>query len=124
MTNSDVPTAASAPFPEPGSALTHILVVHDLERSRAWYLDVLGAALYRAYEGSVVLQFNDAWLLLVEGAPPTEDKPAVTFAAPADADAVSHSMTIRVTDCEGAYRTLLERGATFLTPPVTHDQET
>jgi catechol 2,3-dioxygenase-like lactoylglutathione lyase family enzyme len=113
-----------AVFPEPDSALTHILVVSDLERSRAWYLDVLGATLYRAYEGSVVLQFNEAWLLIVEGGPPTDDKPTVTFAPPRDPDAVSHSMTIRVNDCEAAYRTLVARGAAFLTPPVTRGAET
>src|SRR3954466_136037 len=89
-----------ASFPEPGSALTHILVVSDLDRSRAWYLDVLGAQLYRAYEGSIVLEFNEAWLLPVEGGPPTDDKPSVTFAPPVDADTVSHSMTIRVSDCD------------------------
>jgi catechol 2,3-dioxygenase-like lactoylglutathione lyase family enzyme len=111
-------------FPEPDSALTHILVVTDLERSRAWYVDVLGAELYRAYEGSVVLQFNGAWLLIVESGPPTEDKPTVRIAPPADPDAVSHSMTIRVSDCDAAYETLRARGAGFLTPPVTHGAET
>ncbi len=96
----------------------------DLARSRDWYENVLGAELYRAYEGSVVFQFNAAWLLIVEGGPPTDDKPTVTFAAPADPDTVSHSMTIRVSDCDAAYRTLTSRGAEFLTPPVTRGTET
>jgi catechol 2,3-dioxygenase-like lactoylglutathione lyase family enzyme len=113
-----------AQFPEPDSALTHILVVSDLERSQGWYLDVLGAELYRAYEGSVVLEFNGAWLLLVEGGPPTDDKPTVTFVPPTDPDAVSHSITIRVTDAHGTYETLKARGANFLSPPVTHGAET
>jgi len=34
-------------FPTPDTELTHILVVSDLERSRRWYTDVLGAELYR-----------------------------------------------------------------------------
>jgi catechol 2,3-dioxygenase-like lactoylglutathione lyase family enzyme len=124
MTHEDSATTSPAPFPEPDSALTHILVVSDLERSRAWYLDVLGAELYRVYEGSVVLSFNGAWLLIVEGGPPTDDKPTVTFAPPTDPDAVSHSMTIRVTDAQAAYETLRARGAAFSTAPVTHGQET
>ena len=33
-------------------------------------------------------------------------------------------MTIRVRDCDAAYATLRERGAEFLTPPVTHGAET
>jgi catechol 2,3-dioxygenase-like lactoylglutathione lyase family enzyme len=100
--------------------LTHILVVADVDRSRDWYVDVLGAELYREYGGtSAVLTFAGTWLLLVTGGGPTEDKPTVTFGAPADPDAVSHAMTIRVPDCRAAYETLRGRGAVFLTPP--HD---
>jgi catechol 2,3-dioxygenase-like lactoylglutathione lyase family enzyme len=99
--------------------LTHILVVSDLERSRDFYRDVLGATVYREYGGaSAVFAFQGAWLLLVTGGGPTADKPDVTFEAPADPSHVSHSMTIRVPDCAAAYQTLLARGATFLTPPV------
>lgn len=109
-----------AEFPAPGMELTHILVVADVERSRTWYVDVLGAGLYREYGGtSAVLTFAGTWLLLVTGGGPTEDKPTVTFAVPADPDAVGHAMTIRVADCQAAYATLQARGAVFLTPP--HD---
>ncbi len=101
-------------------AVTHILVVADPVRSRDFWVDVLGAALYREYGGtSVVLQFADSWLLLVSGGGPTADKPTVSFAPPADADQVSHAMTLRVADCHAAYEALRSRGATFLTPP--HD---
>lgn len=110
----------TAEFPTPDMALTHILVVDDIARSVAWYRDVLGASLYREYGGtSAVFDFNGAWLLLVTGGEPTEDKPGVTFAAPSDRDRVSHSVTIRVESCWTAYDTLLGRGAEFLTPP--HD---
>lgn len=119
------PEPEAHPFPEPGSELTHILVVADVERSRAWYVDVLGATLYREYGGdSAVLQFQGAWLLLVLGGPPTEDKPSVTFVPPSDPDHISHAFTIRVQDCRAAYQTLVGRGADFLTPPVTHGRET
>ena len=107
-------------FPAPGTELTHILVVADVERSRDWYVDVLGAELYREYGGtSVVLRFGAAWLLLVTGGGPTPDKPEVEFAPPGDPANVSHAMTIRVPDCAAAYETLRARGAEFLTPP--HD---
>ena len=105
-------------FPAPGMELTHILVSRDTARSRDFYVDVLGAELYREYGSSIVLRLLGNWLLLVEGGEPTEDKPTVTFAPPADPDAVSHEMTIRVPDCRGAYETLRSRGAEFLTPPV------
>ena len=111
-------------FPADGMELTHLLVVGDLERSLAFYRDVLGAEPYREYGGSsAVLRFLGAWLLLVTGGGPTRDKPGVTFAPPADPDLVSHELTIRVLDCQAAYETLRSRGATFLTPPVTYDWE-
>jgi catechol 2,3-dioxygenase-like lactoylglutathione lyase family enzyme len=105
-------------------ALTHILVVADPARSRDFWVDVLGAELYREYGGtSVVLRFAGSWLLLVSGGGPTADKPTVTFAPPADADQVSHAMTLRVADCHAAYEALLSRGATFLTSPYDWGSE-
>jgi catechol 2,3-dioxygenase-like lactoylglutathione lyase family enzyme len=97
-------------------ALTHILVCAEVPTSRQWYEEVLGATLYREYGSSAVFQFNDSWLLLVEGGEPTADKPSTTFAPP-ERETVHHSFTVRVEDCQAAYETLLDRGAQFLTPP-------
>jgi catechol 2,3-dioxygenase-like lactoylglutathione lyase family enzyme len=114
----------STDFPAEGMELTHILVVEDPARSRAFYRDVLGAEVYREYGGtSVVLRLLGTWLLLVTGGEPTRDKPDVSFAPPADPRTVSHSMTIRVPDCRAAYETLRSRGAPFLTPPVDYGWE-
>lgn len=111
-------------FPTSDMALTTILVVTDLERAKAWYRDVLGAEVHGEYGGtSVVFKFNDAWLLIVTGGGPTEDKPTVEFAEPDDPDRVDHSFTIRVSDCLAAYEALRSRGAVFLTPPVDHGSE-
>jgi catechol 2,3-dioxygenase-like lactoylglutathione lyase family enzyme len=104
----------------PDVAVTHILVVADPARSRDFWVNVLGAELYREYGGtSVVLRFAGTWLLLVTGGGPTADKPGVFFAPPADPARVSHAMTLRVTDCRAAYEALRARGAVFLTEP--HD---
>ena len=111
-------------FPAEGMELTHILVVADVERARAFYRDVLGAEVYREYGGSsCVLRAFGTWLLLVTGGGPTADKPSVTFVPPADPDTVSHSMTIRVPDCRAAHALLGSRGAVFLTAPVESDWE-
>lgn len=105
-------------FPTPDVALTQLLVVSDVRRSRDFYRDVLGAEVYREYGGtSCVLRFQGAWLLLVTGGGPTADKPTVTFAPPHDPDVVSHQLTMRVPDCQEAYEVLSQRGASFLTPP-------
>ena len=106
-------------FPVEGMALTHILVVSDIEKSKNFYKDVMGAEVYREYGGtSCVFSFLDSWLLIVTGGGPTKDKPALSFKAPENAQSVSHAMTIRVPDCHNSYQILKERGAQFITPPV------
>ncbi len=106
-------------FPGDGVELTTLLVVTDIERSRWFYRDVLGATVFREYGGtSCVLDFQGSWLLLVTGGGPTKDKLGVTFAPPPDPNIVSHELTIRVPDCQVAYKILKSRGAKFLTPPV------
>lgn len=111
-------------FPTPDTALTHILVVADAKRSRAWYTGVLGASVYREYDASIVLQFGGAWLLLVEGGGPSPDKPGVVLAPPGDPDRRDNLFTIRVDDCEATYELLRARGGAFLTPPVANGAET
>jgi len=111
-------------FPDPTAELTFILVAADPGRSRQWYEDILGAEVYRAYDTSVVLRFLGAWLLVVEGGPPTDDKPSVTLEPPAHPNVRDNLFTIRVADCESAYEQLRARGAAFLTPPVRHGNET
>ena len=108
----------------PDVAVTHILVVADPARSRDFWVNVLGAELYREYGGtSVVLRFAGTWLLLVTGGGPTADKPGVVFAPPPDPERVSHAITVRVADCRAAYETLRARGAVFLTEPVDWGSE-
>ncbi len=111
-------------FPVEGMEMTRLFVVSDLERSRDWYEQVLGATVYREYGGtSCVLQLLGDWLLLVTGGGPTEDKPTVTFSPPENPERVSSQLIFRVPDCRGAYETLRQRGAEFLAPPVDRGQE-
>ncbi|MDA0797684.1 MAG: VOC family protein [Chloroflexi bacterium] len=113
------------PFPSPDMEMTLLLVVDDVERSKAWYVDVLGATVHREYGvSSCVLRFLDNWLLLVTGGGPSDDKPTVSMTPPVDADRVSAEVTIREPDCQGAYQTLRDRGAEFLSPPVDRGPET
>jgi catechol 2,3-dioxygenase-like lactoylglutathione lyase family enzyme len=115
---------AQQEFPTTDMALTTILVISEMERSKAFYTDILGAKLYREYGGSsAVFQFLGSWILLVTGGEPTKDKPTVHFEKPRDPNHVSHSFTIRVKDCMACYETLKKRGAEFLTPPVDWGSE-
>jgi catechol 2,3-dioxygenase-like lactoylglutathione lyase family enzyme len=111
------------PFEE--SELTTILVVSDMEASKAFYLDVLGATLYRAYGGdSMVISFLGSWILLVTGSGETEDKPGTAFQVPSDPNQISHAFTIRVKNCQKSYEQLSQRGAEFITPPFNRGAET
>ena len=49
----------SGEFPTEGVELTHLLVVSDIEASRSFYHEILGASVYREYGGtSCVLNFH------------------------------------------------------------------
>ena len=99
------------------SALTTIL-------AKEFYIDILGAKLFREYGGdSMVIEFLGNWLLLVTSGGPTEDKPEVYFVPPEDENKVSHAYTIRVKDCQESYEILKERGAEFITPPFDRGAE-
>ncbi|MEQ9466813.1 MAG: VOC family protein [Ekhidna sp.] len=112
------------PFPTDDMALTTILVVSDMDASKKFYTQVLGADIYREYGGtSCVLQFLGNWILLVTSGGPTKDKPTTSFQPPSNPDEVSHAFTIRVKDCMACYETLKSRGAEFLTPPVAWGSE-
>ena len=106
------------------SEITTILVVSDLLESKSFYVDKLGAELFREYGGnSVVLKFLENWILLVLPGEPTEDKPDVYFQPPPVKNTVSHSFTIRVKNCEESYKLLKSRGIEFITPPFDRGQE-
>ncbi len=107
------------------SALTHMLVVTDVERSRDWYMRVLDAQLFGEYGGtSVVLELLGNWLLLVAGGDPDAGKPNVTLAPPTNPDRASAQLIFRVDDCVGLYELLSGRGADFLAAPHVRDGET
>lgn len=111
--------------PFENSALTTILVVSDMANSKKFYVNVLGAKIFREYGGdSMVLEFLDNWILLVTPGGPTDDKPNTKFVAPLNPDDVSHSFTIRVKDCNKSYQILKQRGAEFITPPFVRGAET
>ena len=111
-------------FPADATDLTRLLVVSDLDRSVAWYRDVLGAEVVGEYGGtSAVLRFVGSWLLVVTGGPPTADKPSVAFAPPLDVSSASAELIVAVPDCRAAFAELESRGAAFLADPVEYDWE-
>ena len=112
-------------FPGEITEVLQLRVVSDLARSRAFYVDVLGASVVREEPGSLAfLDLAGARLVLSVAGGPTPDKPTVTFAVPADPDTVTAELILRVSDARAVYEALRARGATFLTPPVEFPWET
>jgi catechol 2,3-dioxygenase-like lactoylglutathione lyase family enzyme len=112
----------SLPEPTEGLVVTHFIVAADVARSACFYTDVLGGALVRTGEPSIVALAN-GWAVINRGGGPTEDKPSVTLAPPTDLDRVSSFLNIRVADLDAVHKTWSSRGASFLTPPMKRDRE-
>ena len=102
--------------------LTVLLIVNDQDRSRDFYHSVLGAEIVRDRD-PVILRFHNGMIILNVGGGPTEDKPAVTMAPPANPDTVSTALNIRVADIGAVYEAWRSRGAQFLTPPQDRGSE-
>jgi catechol 2,3-dioxygenase-like lactoylglutathione lyase family enzyme len=103
-------------------AVTHFIVVADVERSRRFYTEVLGGRTVLAGEPSYVALAN-SWIIINVGGGPTDDKPEVTLETPPDPDRASAFLNLRVSDIEAAYADWKARGAEFLTPPKQHRTE-
>jgi catechol 2,3-dioxygenase-like lactoylglutathione lyase family enzyme len=113
---------AQFPAPAEGIAITHFIVSKDVERSRRFYVDVLGGEAVLEGELSIVALAN-GWITISTGGGPTDDKPTVTLEAPANPDRVSGFLNIRVADIRAVYELWRARGATFLTPPIDRGDE-
>ena len=110
------------PAPQTGFVVTHFLVVSDQDRSREFYRSVFGANVV-VERDPVIMKIANSWLILNDGGGPTDDKPTVTLATPADPDLTSAFINLRVADISQAYAEWSARGAEFLTEPKDHGRE-
>ena len=114
--------ATESSAPDGAARLSHLLIVEDQDRTRAFYEHVLGATVVRARD-PVILQFRNSWIVANVGGPPTDDKPDVILAPPADPNRASYALNVRVEDARATYDQWRARGAQFLTPPFDHGSE-
>ncbi len=110
------------PAPQSGFVVTHFLVVSDQDRSREFYRTVFGAKVVMERD-PVIMKIANSWLILNAGGGPTDDKPMVTLAPPADPDQASAFINLRVADIATAYAEWSAKGAEFLTEPKDHGRE-
>jgi catechol 2,3-dioxygenase-like lactoylglutathione lyase family enzyme len=107
---------AEGPIPREGILLTHFVVAEDVERSAAFYSDVLGGETVMQGEPSIV-QLANSWIIINVGGGPTVDKPDVILETPPDPTRASSFLNIRVADIQAVYDEWRSRGAVFITPP-------
>jgi predicted enzyme related to lactoylglutathione lyase len=107
---------AVRPTPSEGILLTHFIVSGDVERSRAFYSEVLGGETLKTGEPSIV-QLANSWIIINVGGGPTIDKPEVILETPPDHNRASSFLNIRVADIQAVYEEWRARGGEFITPP-------
>lgn len=110
------------PAPESGFVVTYFLVVSDQDRSRRFYERIFRGKTVRERD-PVIIRIANSWLILNTGGGPTDDKPAVTLAPPADPGHSTGFINLRVADIGKAYEEWSARGAEFLTEPKDHGAE-
>jgi lactoylglutathione lyase len=102
--------------------VTNTLIVRDIQRSVAFYRDVLGATVLREGEPTF-LRLGNIWLTINGGGGPTDDKPEVVASPPSDPNILSNFLNLRVTDIRRYYELWSSRGAKFITEPKVHATE-
>ena len=102
--------------------VTNTLIVQDIQRSVAFYRDVLGGTVLR--EGApTLIRLGNIWLTINGGGGPTDDKPEVIASPPRDPKILSSFLNLRVSDIGRYYQLWSSRGAKFITEPKVHATE-
>ena len=95
--------------------VTQFLVVSDQDRSRDFYQSVFGADVVRDRD-PVILALANTRIVLNVGGGPTDDKPTVRLAPPADPDVSSGFLNLRVRDIANGVPGLVGKGALRSSP--------
>ena len=110
------------PAPRVEIVLTHFMTVKNVDRSRTFYVDILGGQVLLERDPCIIKVAN-TWIILNVGGGPTNDKPDVTLDTPTDLKKVSSFMNIRVADIKSKVDEWSSKGAEFLTPPIDRGAE-
>ena len=108
-----------APIAQEGFFATHFFTVKDQEKSKDFYVRILGGKLIKA-ENPCYIKLANSWIILNCGGGPTPDKPEVVLETPTDLNRVNGFLNLRVADIWACYKQWHEQGAIFLTEPLAN----
>jgi catechol 2,3-dioxygenase-like lactoylglutathione lyase family enzyme len=96
-----------------------ILAVSDVDRSLAFYRDLIGFDVEATYDDPpyATLTLAGTRLSLAEQGHPAEDRPGVTMTTPAEPSKASVVLVVEVTDARAKHAELEGKGARFLAEP-------
>jgi hypothetical protein len=106
-----------APIAPEGFFATHFFTVRDQEKSKDFYVRILGGKVIKP-ENPCYLKLANTWIILNSGGGPTPDKPEVLLETPSDLNRVNSFLNLRVADIWGCYKQWGDKGALFLTEPL------
>lgn len=106
-----------APIAHEGFFATHFFTVKDQEKSKDFYVRILGGKVIVA-ENPCYIKLANTWIILNSGGGPTPDKPEVLLETPSDLNRVNSFLNLRVADIWACYKQWRDKGAVFLTEPL------
>ena len=108
-----------APIAHEGFFATHFFTVRDLEKSKDFYVRILGGKVIKP-ENPCYIKLANTWIILNSGGGPTPDKPEVLLETPSNLNRVNSFLDLRVADIRACYKQWRDKGAFFLTEPLNN----
>ena len=105
-----------APIAHEGFFVTHFLTVRDQEKSKDFYVRILGGKVIKA-ENPCYIKLANSWIILNSGGGPTPDKPKVLLETPSDLNRVNSFLNLRVADIWDCYKQGATKERSFLPSP-------
>src|SRR5215475_13791140 len=110
-----------APIAKKGFFVTHFLTVKDHERSKKFYVGILGGKVGRP-ENPCYIKLANSWIILNSCGGPTPDKPEVVLETPQKLNRFSSFLNLRVADIRDCYKKWSAKGAHFLSGKVVNSR--
>ena len=108
-----------APIAHEGLFVTQFFTVRDQEKSKDFYVRILGGTVIKPENPCYVKPAN-SWIVLNSGGGPTPDTPEIILETPPNPNRLSSFLNLRVADIWACYHDWRAQGAVFLTEPLDH----